>query len=60
MPCRETRKLAIKWGALILAFIILALSIWLFCSNKNKKATIGIEEMFEEEVEPNRNFNVGW
>lgn len=58
--CKDTKKIAIKWGVLILAFIMLVASLLGFLDNKSKENPIEIDEMPGEEVEPSRNFNVSW
>lgn len=60
ISCKDTKKTVIKWVALILAFIILAVCIWLLFDNKGKEAPIEIDEIIEKEVELSRNFSVGW
>lgn len=60
ISCKDTKKAVIKWAALILAFIILAVCIWILFENKSKEELIEIDEMIGEEVELSRNFSVGW
>lgn len=60
-PAREDkRKVSIKWMAIVLVVLILVAFIGVIFANKHKEEPIWIDEMYGEEVEPSRNFNVGW
>lgn len=54
------RKPLIKWVAVVLVVFILIVLIGVFFAAKREEETIWIDEMRGEEVEPSRNFNVGW
>lgn len=54
------RKPLIKWAAVVLVVFILIVLIGVFFAAKREEETIWIDEMRGEEVEPSRNFNVGW
>lgn len=54
------RKPLIKWAAVVLVVFVLVVLIGVFFAAKREEETIWIDEMRGEEVEPSRNFNVGW
>lgn len=55
------RKVSIKWVAIVLIILILALTIGMFIANRDKKI-FRLEEMKGEEVTgvPRREFNLEW
>lgn len=56
---KNGKKLFLIWVAVVLAFLILAGSVSFFFANKNKE-THSLGQIQGEEVETERNFQVGW
>jgi len=59
--CGDKRKVSIRWGAIVLVILILALTIGMFIANRDKK-TFRLEEEKGEEVTgvPKIEFNLEW
>lgn len=56
---KKGKKSFLIWVVIVLAFLILAGSLACFFANKNKE-THSLEQIQGEEVETERNFQVGW
>lgn len=64
ISCGETRKISVKWFAIIVGFLILIILILIgvLYSNKSKEEPIWIDEMAGEEVVngADGSFSIGW